>query len=95
MQKLSLTIMLGLALWALPALPQGPASAAEGQDAATPAKCRKAEVNPVTGHVLCVEPLGAPVEAPPPTAAGPCLENPRAEGDWSYQPKCNGTPSGS
>ena len=31
-----------------------------GQDSAP--KCRKAEVNPVTGHVLCIDPLGAPVD---------------------------------
>jgi hypothetical protein len=95
MQKLPLTIVLGLALWALPAQ-QGPASAEEGQDAATPAKCLKAEVNPVTGHVLCVEPLGAPVDPAPSAAENPCRENPRAEGDWSFTPTCQtAAPAGS
>jgi len=38
----------------------------DGNPASTAAStCRKAEVNPVTGHVLCIDPLGAPVEAPP------------------------------
>lgn len=88
MQRLLWTTMLGLALWAVPA-------AAEPQDPGTPLKCLKAEVNPVTGHVLCINPLGAPVEAPPPTVAAPCKENPRAEGDWSYSPNCRAAPSGS
>jgi hypothetical protein len=92
MQRLSLTIMLALALWALP---QAPASAAEGQDAATQAKCLKAEVNPITGHVLCVEPLGAPVDPAPSAAENPCRENPRAEGDWSFKPTCRTAPAGS
>lgn len=88
MPKLLWTAMLGLALWAVPA-------AAEPQGEATPPKCLKAEVNPVTGHVLCIDPLGAPVEAPPPSASAPCKENPRAEGDWTYSPNCRATPSGS
>lgn len=87
MPTLLWTTMLGLALWAVPA-------AAEPQGEATPPKCLKAEVNPVTGHVLCIDPLGAPVEAPPPSAAAPCKENPRAEGDWTYSPNCRATPSG-
>jgi hypothetical protein len=93
MRKLFLTIMLALALWALP---QPPASAAGGQDAATQPKCLKAEVNPVTGHVLCVEPLGAPVDPAPSAAENPCRENPRAEADWSFTPTCQkAAPAGS
>ena len=88
MQSLLSTIVLGLALWAMPA-------AAAPQDTGAPPKCLKAEVNPVTGHVLCIDPLGAPVEAPPPSATAPCKENPRAAGDWSYQPNCQTAPSGS
>jgi len=88
MAKLLWTAMLGLALWIVPA-------AAEPQGEATTPKCLKAEVNPVTGHVLCIDPLGAPVEAPPPSASAPCKENPRAEGDWTYKPNCQATPSGS
>jgi hypothetical protein len=32
--------------------------------AATPPKCLKAAVNPVTGHAICLEPKGAPVDPP-------------------------------
>ena len=48
--------------------------------------CRKAEVNPVTGHVLCVDPLGAEVEPAP--AADPCKETAEAKGDWTFHPSC-------
>jgi hypothetical protein len=45
---------------------------AETSTPAAPAKCEVAEVNPVTGHVICIKPLGAPVERPPAEAAAPC-----------------------
>ena len=38
------------------------AALAETSNGAAPAKCEVAEVNPVTGHVICIKPLGAPVE---------------------------------
>ena len=57
------------------------------------AQCRKAEVNPVTGHVLCIEPLGAAVEAPPADAMSPC-EPLKHDGDFSYAPNCKDKPSG-
>ena len=47
-------------------------------DPASPPKCRKAEINPVTGHVLCIDPLGVPVEAPPEEAKP--LSSPRTRG---------------
>ena len=46
----SAAILLGLA---------GVTTAAEAAEEAPPPKCRKAEINPVTGHVLCIDPLGA------------------------------------
>ena len=69
-----------------------PAYAAGEGDPATP-ECRKAEVNPVTGHVLCVEPLGASVEAPPSDAMSPCQPL-KHDGDFSYAPNCKDKPSG-
>ena len=54
------TVMMALVLIAA----AGQAAAEESEQAAPP-KCVTAEINPVTGHVLCIEPLGAPVEAPP------------------------------
>lgn len=56
-------------------------------------QCRKAEVNPVTGHVLCVEPLGAAVKAPPSDAMSPC-EPLKHTGDFTYAPNCKDKPSG-
>ena len=56
-------------------------------ESGAPAKCLKAEINPVTGHVLCVDPLGAPVEPPPEAAKPPCKPE-DARGQWSYGPAC-------
>jgi hypothetical protein len=49
---------------------------------------RKAEVNPVTGHVLCIDPLGAPVAPPPSASKAPCKPDARTTEAWSYGPKC-------
>ena len=56
-------------------------------------KCLVAEINPVTGHVLCLKPLGAPVEAPPEEATLPCKPE-DARGQWSYGPNCTPVPEG-
>ena len=68
-----------------------PAVAAE--PAAQPAapKCETAEINPVTGHVFCIRPLGAPVEAPPPQAKPTCKPE-DARGQWSWGPGCTVEP---
>jgi len=81
--------MLGVA--AIVAL-AGPAVAAGEMDPAKP-ECRKAEVNPVTVHVLCVEPLGASVEAPPSDAMSHC-EPLKHTGAYTYAPNCKDKPSG-
>jgi hypothetical protein len=66
------------------------ASAAETSAPADskPPACLQAEVNPVTGHTLCINPLGAPVEAPPPSAKQPCAPNAHGAEAWSYRPNC-------
>jgi hypothetical protein len=74
----SAAILLGLA---------GVTTAAGAAEEAPPSKCRKAEINPVTGHVLCIDPLGAPVEAPPEEAKPRCKPE-DARGQWSYGPAC-------
>jgi hypothetical protein len=54
--------------------------------------CLKAEINPITGHTICIEPLGAPVEAPPSSALSPCkLE--QSTGNWSWAPDCKPEPA--
>jgi hypothetical protein len=50
--------------------------------------CRKAEVNPVTGHVFCFDPIGAPAEAPPAAAEIPCRADAHSGAGWSWSPKC-------
>ncbi|MGD9503233.1 MAG: hypothetical protein AB7V40_12190 [Methyloceanibacter sp.] len=74
---LSAAIVFGLA---------GAAAAGTAESMASP-KCLKAEINPVTGHVLCIDPLGAPVEAPPPVAKPRCQPE-DARGQWSWGPAC-------
>jgi hypothetical protein len=62
---------------------------AEGSgDTAAKAKCEVAEVNPVTGSVICIKPLGAPVDPPPAEAAAPCNPD-QARGQWTWGPNCN------
>lgn len=79
----TLVVALSVTMW-LPMVAQAaeePAQSAE--ESATPPKCLKAVVNPVTGHPICVEPRGAPVEPPPPSAYNrPC--KPRAHDDDAW-----------
>lgn len=52
-------------------------------------KCEVAEVNPVTGHVMCIRPLGATVEPPPEqNLAADCEPGDDASEDWSWSSKC-------
>ena len=46
------------------------ANAAAAEETQSTAKCQVAEINPVTGHVFCIRPQGAPV-APPPSDIAP------------------------
>lgn len=48
--------------------------------------CKRAEINPVTGHVFCIDPLGAHVE-PPPSDMKPDCET-RSRGQWTWAPNC-------
>jgi hypothetical protein len=57
---------------------------AHAADETRPA-CKTAEVNPVTGYVFCIDPLGAPV-APPPEA-DPCKHD-RDDAEWTWGPGC-------
>jgi hypothetical protein len=69
-------------------------SAAEERAKPVPSpKCLKAEINPVTGHILCIDPLGAPVEPPPEQAKPPCKPE-QARGQWTYGPGCTPVPDG-
>ena len=79
---------LGAVLW-LPLAAQAAEDAGEaakqeaqnGKEEQTAApKCLQAAVNPVTGHAVCVNPRGAPVDPPPAEALNkPC--KPRSHDD--------------
>lgn len=81
MRKAFVAMLLGILFGA------GASVAAETDgDRAAPA-CKTAEVNPVTGHVMCIDPLGAAVEAPPEDIAPPCDAD-QSRGQWSWAPNC-------
>ena len=86
MRRVVIGVLLGMALIAA-------AAVAENSEPAPPPKCLKAEINPVTGHVLCIDPLGAPVEPLPLEAASPCKPE-DVRGQWSYGPACTVEPGG-
>lgn len=85
MRRVTMSVSASL-IFAVVVLAGGIASAAPTEHPAKPT-CRTAEINPVTGHVLCIDPLGAAVE-PPPEAAPPCKTPDEARGQWSYGPNC-------
>jgi hypothetical protein len=66
----------------------GALAANEGDPASAAQTCRKAEVNPVTGHVLCLDPLGAPVEPPPSASEVHCKPDAHADQAWTWGAKC-------
>jgi hypothetical protein len=56
---------------------------AASAESATAQKCLRASVNPVTGHAICLEPRGAPVDPPAPEAfVRPC--KPRAHDNEDF-----------
>ncbi len=75
-----------------------PAMADNSAKAATPAnaktKCKVAEVHPITGHLECVDPPGAPIEQPkerilppcPPEKAGDAKDKKKQE--WVVHTNC-------
>ena len=87
MRKWTTQVLTGLAFAATLA---AVAVAADGDIPASGAAptCRKAEVNPVTGHVLCLDPIGAPVEPPPAASEVPCRPDARTNEAWNWGPKC-------
>jgi hypothetical protein len=70
------------------------ASAAAAEETESAAKCLVAEINPVTGHVFCIRPKGAPVAPPPSDIAPPC-EAETSRGQWIWAPNCKDAKEGS
>jgi hypothetical protein len=63
------------------------ATPAAAEESPAKPKCQVAEINPVTGHVFCIRPQGAPVEAPPEDIAPACNED-ESRGQWTWAPNC-------
>jgi hypothetical protein len=66
---------------------------AETAEQAPAPKCKTAEINPVTGHVFCIDPVGAAVEAPPSDIAPDCKAD-ESRGQWTWAPTCKDRPDG-
>ena len=58
------------------------------EDAEEAPVCKRAMVSPGTGTVLCIDPLGAPVEAPPPQEE-PCKPGKQTGGIWTPGSGCS------
>ncbi len=76
-------LVLGGTIWA------GQVSA-QTTDAPQPEKCRVAEVNPVTNHTECIDPIGAPVE--PLKTGVPCQAKGSSD-SWTISNRCETTPA--
>ncbi len=81
MLKTTMIALLGVVLAA------GASVGAETKDEGTSPACKTAEINPVTGHVMCIDPLGAAVDAPPEYIAPPCDAD-QSRGQWTWAPNC-------
>jgi hypothetical protein len=75
MKKLIVAALLGSAVLTAQAMAQTPAP---------PAKCRVAEVNPVTNHAHCIDPIGAPLSV---QTEKPCLGM-HQTGQWTMGNGC-------
>ena len=87
-----------IAVLVLLLLPVAAQAAQAAQEAANPPACRRAEINPVTGHTFCIDPRGAPVAAPPDDWIPSCEDEARqkqtgAAGPWTYGPNCTKKPA--
>jgi hypothetical protein len=81
MKKLITATLLGSAVLTAQAMAQTPST--------PPVKCRVAEVNPVTNHAHCIDPLGAPLAA---KTDKPCQGMQRND-QWAMSNGCNTAPA--
>ncbi|HKH81790.1 MAG TPA: hypothetical protein VKA03_09335 [Methylovirgula sp.] len=81
MKKLIGAALLGSAVLTAQAMAQTPTP---------PAKCRVAEVNPVTNHAHCIDPVGAPLDV---QSEKPC-QGMHQTGQWTMSNGCDTTPAG-
>lgn len=75
-------LMLGGVIWTVQA-------AAQTAGAPPPQKCRVVEINPVTNHQYCIDPIGASLDPLP--AAKPCRVTASSD-SWTMSNRCDMTP---
>jgi hypothetical protein len=86
----ALVVALSVTVW-LPMLAAAEEKAVPpAEKSTTTAKCLVAEVNPVTGHAVCVNPRGAAVESPPASALRPCKPRAHDKEDWTVYERWSG-----
>lgn len=87
----ALVFALSVTMW-LPMIEAGAEekATAPAEKSAPPAKCLVAEVNPVTGHAVCINPRGAPVAPPPVSALRPCKPRAHDKEDWTVYERWSG-----
>jgi hypothetical protein len=84
---INMTRFMGVALLATTALT---AQAMAQAPSTPPVKCRVAEVNPVTNHAHCIDPIGAPLEG---QVEKPC-QGMHQTGQWTMTNGCDAPPPG-
>ena len=91
MELKTLVVALGVTLWLSTIAYAAEEPAQPTEETAAPVKCLKAVVNPVTGHAICVEPKGAKVDAPPPSAYNrPCKPREHDDDPWTMYEHASG-----
>ena len=84
--RVIVAVLFGVVLSASALATESTADSAE--DAGEPPVCKRAMVSPGTGTVICVDPFGAAVEAPPPQEA-PCKPGKQTGGVWTPGSGCS------
>lgn len=91
MMDLARTLLAAAFLSALPVAGHCEDAAPQAQKpGGAPVKCLLAEVNPVTGHAVCINPRGAPVEPPPVSALKPCKPRAHDKDGWTVYERWSG-----
>ena len=87
---MTLVVAFGVTLWLPVAAQSADQQDQPAEQKAAAEKCLEAVVNPVTGHAVCVNPSGAPVEPPPKSAYQPCKPRAHDSDPWTVYEHASG-----